>query len=255
MIVLLSPAKSLDFKTPAPFPEGSQPLFTAEAEVLVKKLRKLSAKKLSEMMDISDELALLNVERFADWKIEHTNTNSKQAMFSFNGEVYSGLNARSFTPEDIDFAQKHLRILSGLYGILRPLDYIHPYRLEMGSAFPVSAKAKNLYAYWNAKVTKEINRETTDIVVNLASVEYFKALDSKKLKKQVINCHFKDEKNGQLKIIQFFAKRARGMMANYIVKNKINTAEDLKGFDSEGYTFAPALSSESDLVFSRPEKV
>lgn len=255
MIVLLSPAKSLDFKSPAPVIDGSQPLFTSEAEVLVKKLRKMSAKKLSEMMDISDDLARLNVERFADWHIDHNSTNAKQAIFSFNGEVYSGLNANSLSLGDIDFAQKHLRILSGLYGILRPLDFIHPYRLEMGSPLPVSAKAKNLYAFWNTKVTNEINNEADDVVVNLASIEYFKSVDIKKLKKQVINCHFKDEKNGQLKIIQFFAKRARGMMANYIVKNKIITAEDLKGFDSEGYTFAPALSSERDLVFSRPEKV
>lgn len=254
MIALLSPAKSLDLKNPAPIAEATQPLFVPEAEVLIKKLRKLTPKKLGTLMDISDDLAQLNAARYADWAPEHTAESAKQAIYSFNGEVYVGLNAKDFTHAQAMTAQDKLRILSGLYGILRPLDLIRPYRLEMGTSIEISAKAKNLYQYWQKKVTEEINRSGTDLVVNLASAEYFKAVDAKKLNMPVVTCHFKDEKNGQIKIIQFFTKKARGMMARYIVQNNITRDEDLKGFDSEGYTFAPALSTDRDFVFTRLEQ-
>jgi uncharacterized protein len=253
MIALLSPAKSLDFKSPVPTEEFSQPAFLKEAESLINKLKKKKPSDLKEMMDISDALAELNVQRFSEWTIDHTSANARQAIFAFDGDVYDGLAARTFDEKTIRSANDRIRILSGLYGILRPLDAIMPYRLEMGSAFAPSAKQKNLSQFWQEKVTKELLATNTDLIVNLASAEYFKAVDLKKLTMPVVTCHFKEERNGQVKIVQFYTKKARGLMAAFIARHQIEKASDLRAFDSDGYLYQASLSTEKDLVFTRPQ--
>lgn len=264
MIVLLSPAKSLNY---APVAEQashlanlshSLPHFVQQPAQLATAARKLSAKKLSALMDISDDLAKLNVDRFKSWQTEYTPDNSKQAILAFDGDVYTGLQAATLSVDDLNWAQAHLGMLSGLYGVLRPLDLMQPYRLEMGSALATKigkTEHKNLYGFWGTQITEHLNErliETNcDVVVNLASQEYFKSVKKDALKARVIECVFEDEKNGKFKIISFFAKQARGLMARYIILNRITTPAKLKKFDLAGYAYAADASTEDRLVFRR----
>ncbi len=254
MKIVVSPAKSLDFETIVPTAKYSQAEFLAEAEIIQKKLKKQSPKKLGELMKISEKLSELNWQRNQDWKLPFTPENSRPAVYAFNGDVYTGLDAYTIPENKIDYMQNSLRILSGLYGLLKPLDLIQPYRLEMGTKFPV-ARAKNLHSYWKAKVTNAINEEITDdeLFVNLASNEYFAAVDAKKIKTTVVTPVFKDWKNDKLKVISFFAKKARGLMVRYIIDTEAKTIEDLKGFDYEGYSFSEEYSNleKNELVFVR----
>lgn len=264
MIVLLSPAKSLNY---APVAEQAShlvnlvhtlPHFVQQPPKLVSAARKLSAKKLSELMDISDDLAKLNVERFKAWQPEYTTQNAKQAVLAFDGDVYTGLQAATLSVDDLNWAQTHLGMLSGLYGVLRPLDLMQPYRLEMGSALATKTgktEHKNLYGFWGTEITEHLNErlaETkSDVVVNLASQEYFKSVKTDALKARVIECVFEDEKNGKFKVISFFAKQARGLMARYIILNRITTPAKLKKFNLAGYAYAADASTENRLVFQR----
>lgn len=253
MLVVLSPAKKLNEKRET-LPNSTTPIFIDEAEVLIKNLRKKSPKKLGELMKLSDNLAQLNVDRYYNWDKKHTVKNAKTAGLIFDGEVYTGLEAENFTKDEMNYAQKHLRILSGLYGVLRPLDLVHPYRLEMGTKLKVGSK-NNLYEYWGDKIVDFINKDLAQqneqVLVNLASNEYFKAINTKKLDAKVVTASFKDFKNGQYKSIMVYAKKARGMMANYIIKNKIEKVEDLIGFDTDGYCFNQEASTDKELVFLR----
>lgn len=252
MKIVISPAKSLDLETALPTKKHTQPAFQPEAERLNKLLKKKSAKGLSKLMHISDALASLNYERNQEWSLPFNTDNARPAMFTFAGDVYRGLDAFSMDESAIDFAQDHLRILSGLYGLLKPLDLMQAYRLEMGTKMPVGVK-KNLYEFWKDKITKQLNEELTsdDILVNLASNEYFKTIDTKKLKAQVITPVFKEFKNGQYKTIGTFAKPARGMMSRYLIDTQGTTIEDIKAFNKEGYGFSEELSTETELVFTR----
>lgn len=256
MLLLISPAKTLDFEKPAPRCNYSQPDFLKQSRQLIKELRSLSPMDISKLMHISDKLGELNFQRFAEWKTPFTEHNAKQALFAFQGDVYTGLEAETFNSTDLEFAQQHLRILSGLYGLLRPLDLMQAYRLEMGTNF-TNTRGKNLYAFWGDSITQAINTQLSqlesDVVVNLASNEYFSAVNRKTLKADIITPIFKDEKNGQYKIISFFAKKARGMMSAYIIRNRITQPEQIKHFDVAGYSFDKSLSSERDWVFTREE--
>jgi len=254
MIVLLSPAKSLDFESKAPFRKKSEPIFLSQAEQLNQRLRELSATELGKLMHISENLSNLNFERNQAWTMSNTKA-EKQCVFSFNGDVYQGLDANTFTKPQADFAQKHLRILSGLYGVLKPMDVIQPYRLEMGSRLCVNGH-KNLYQFWGSQITDALNEELngmrSKLVVNLASNEYFKSVKKKELVGELIEPQFKDWKNGQYKMISFFAKKARGLMSRYIINNKVKKAENLKGFDYEDYKWNAELSEASNgWVFTR----
>jgi len=254
MLIFLSPAKSLDYKTPPQVATHTLPVFLKQSEILIKQLRKLSPADIATLMDISDPLALLNFNRFADWSLPFTPQNAKQAALAFDGDVYDGLAAKSLSATDLDFAQQHVRILSGLYGILRPLDLMQPYRLEMGSKFANKA-GKDLYAFWGERLLDAINEELAKmprpIAVNLASEEYFKAALGRRIKGQVIQPVFEDWKSGRFKIITFFAKRARGLMTRYAVLNRLDQPEGLKGFDCDGYAFAGEASDDKTWVFRR----
>ena len=260
MLVLLSPAKSLNY---APVAEQASqlavlphtlPHFVQQTPKLVAAARKLSAKKLAALMDISDDLANLNVARFKAWQTEYTLENAKQAILAFDGDVYTGLQAPTLSLEDLGWAQEHVGMLSGLYGVLRPLDLMQPYRLEMGSALPTK-NASNLYGFWGTQITEHVNERLktiqSDIVVNLASQEYFKSIKVDALKARVIECVFEDFKNGKFKVISFFAKQARGLMARYIILHRITTPAKLKKFDLAGYAYAVGASTEDRLVFRR----
>ena len=252
MIVVLSPSKSMDME-PAKVKEFTQPAFLGQSRELVTAARKLSAADLMEFMQISEKLAKLNHKRFKEWKPPFTTGNAKQAVLAFTGDVYDGLDAPSLKKSDLTFAQEHLRILSGLYGLLRPLDLIQPYRLEMGR--PLKTRdATNLYAFWKETVTEELNRTPGALLVNLASQEYFKAVDKRKLDKQIVAPVFKDEKNGKLKVISFFAKKARGAMARHIIENRVTNTDGLLDFAADGYAYAPELSSPAEPVFTRAER-
>jgi cytoplasmic iron level regulating protein YaaA (DUF328/UPF0246 family) len=254
MLIFLSPAKSLDFKTPPHVTTFTQPAWLKDSEKLIKQLRKLSPADIANLMSLSDPLALLNFNRYADWSLPFTPENAKPAVLAFDGDVYDGLAAKTLSADDLDFAQRHVRILSGLYGILRPLDLMQPYRLEMGTRFANKA-GKNLYEFWGERLLKAINAELADmarpVVVNLASEEYFKAAVGRKIKGSVIQPVFEDWKSGQYKIISFYAKRARGLMTRYAVLNRLTEPEELKGFDSDGYAFVPDASDASTWVFRR----
>lgn len=257
MIHIISPAKSLDFETEPKVAVSSIPQFENQSAQIMKKLRGFSKNKLKDLMGISDNLAELNYHRNQYWTIStESKEMAKQAIYAFSGDVYTGLDAYTLSLTDIEYAQNHLRILSGLYGLLKPMDLILPYRLEMGTSIGI-AKSKSLYDFWNKLVTKELNESLKGhhekALINLASNEYFKAIDTKKLEGHIIHPVFKDEKNGKLKIISFFAKKARGLMSNYIIKNKISSVEDLKGFDYEGYHFDNKLSTDKELIFVRAE--
>lgn len=256
MKILLSPAKSLDFTKTFEQPEPTTATFLDQADYLAKKMQKLSSKKIGKLMHLSTDLADLNYERYQAWeKPEHKTENNLSCVFAFTGEVYKGLDAATLSTQELNQAQQQIRILSGLYGLLKPLDLIYPYRLEMGTSWSVTPKTKNLYAYWGDKIAKKLNEEMAesgeDTIVNLASGEYFKAVDKKKLKAKVITPVFKEFKNGEYKIVMIFAKHARGAMARYIVQQNIQNAEELKTYKVDGYTFDVNQSTENEWVFTR----
>lgn len=253
MLVLLSPAKTLDFESDIPNLEVSTPAFLDEAEYLNEKLRKLSTRQLGKLMNISSGLSDLNYERNQGFSIPFNEENARPAIFAFKGDVYTGLSVEELDQKDILYAQKHLRILSGLYGLLRPLDLMQAYRLEMGTKMKVTQKKDNLYKFWDKKITKAINEVGEDLIINLASNEYFKAVKPKFLEGKVISPRFLDSKGGEYKMISFFAKKARGLMTRYIVQNRIEDIEDLKGFDLEGYTYNERLSEKMEPTFTREE--
>ena len=253
MLFVLSPAKTLDFETPCN-KEASYPKFQREALELIGVLKEKSPEEIQNLMDLSENLAELNAHRYQKFAKAKNTKRAKQAVYAFKGDVYVGLEAEELSDDDLLYAQEHLRILSGLYGILKPLDLIQPYRLEMGTRLAFD-DYRTLYAYWADKLSKELNKQSKKVanktLINLASQEYFKAVDLKALKMNVIDVEFLDNKNGQYKIISFFAKKARGLMAQYIIKNRIENVEDLQGFDYEGYFYDADASSESKLIFKR----
>ena len=256
MLTVISPAKTLDFESPLPTEAFSQPDFLKQSKQLINELRALSPDDISKLMKISPALGELNYERFMNWRAPFSPDNARPAVLAFKGDVYQGLDAQAFGKRDFNYAQKHLRILSGLYGLLRPLDLIQPYRLEMGTRFE-NSKGKDLYTFWDEQITNAINTALEDAktttLVNLASNEYFKAVKKKSLEADIVTPVFKDQKNGQYKIISFYAKKARGLMSAYIVKNRVKTLEDLKAFDWEGYQYQPSQSSANELIFTREE--
>ncbi len=252
MLVIVSPAKKLDFESSAPISDYVEPKFIEKSEVLIKELKKCSPAEISKMMKLSEALTNLNVGRYKSFKTPFTPENAKQAIFSFKGDTYVGLDAESLNKTQIKYAQNHLRILSGLYGVLSPLELIQPYRLEMGTKFSCNG-SKNLYEFWKEDLTAELNTilKKEKILVNCASGEYSGAVDFSRLNGEVVTPVFKDKKNDQYKIIGLFAKRARGMMARFIIENKVTEMEALKGFDSDGYKFNPSMSEGNELVFTR----
>jgi len=254
MLIVISPAKSLDFESPLTTSHFTMPEMLDDSEKLLPKLRKMKPKQLSELMGISTALGLLNYERFQTWNQPFTTENARQAILAFNGDVYQGLDAKTLTENQLLYLQKKLRILSGLYGVLKPLDLMQPYRLEMGTKLKVQ-RSEDLYAFWKNKITPKIaeaiKESGSDVLVNLASNEYFKSIDPKKLGVEIVTPDFKDLKNGTYKMISFYAKRARGLMTRFIVENKIEKVEDLQAFDAEGYIFNPRFSKPGKPVFTR----
>lgn len=254
MLIILSPSKTLDLASASSTALSSQPLFPKEVAKLVRQLKKLSLSKLEEMMKISTKLAWLNQQRFALWCPEFTTANANPALFSFKGEVYHGLDAPSLSSADAEYAQHHLRILSGLYGVLRPLDLIQPYRLELETAFRIG-KHDNLYHFWKQKITRQIAADLkesgSNLLINLASLEYSSAIDLKKLKANIVAPQFLERRNDSYQMITVYAKKARGLMARYILEYRITSEEDLRGFDSEGYCFDNNLSKPGSPVFTR----
>ena len=254
MIFVLSPAKSLDFETPPALASFSQPEFLDRARPLMHCLRELAPHQLAELMGISDKLSVLNAGRNAEWATPFTPDNAKQAVLAFDGDVYDGLAAPAMSPDDLAFAQDHLRILSGLYGLLKPLDLIQPYRLEMGTRLGNPA-GRDLYAYWGDSLARALNAQLDEdaepALVNLASEEYFKAVDARRIRHKLIHPVFEDWKNGRYKIISFYAKRARGLMARYAITRRLDDPEALKDFDLDGYAYVPEVSDDSTWMFRR----
>jgi uncharacterized protein len=254
MLIVISPSKTLDFEKHITSQLYTQPEFIKESSVLIKPLRKLSIDQLINLMDISPKLAHLNQERYFLWRPEFTPETACQALYAFRGDVYLGLDADTLLPSDIEVAQDKLRILSGLYGVLRPLDLIRPYRLEMGIQLSVG-KSRNLYEFWQKKITAKIRKDLdisgSNLLINLASVEYFKSVDSKKLKAEIVTPEFREAKEGTYKMVSFFAKKARGMMTRFILQNGIDSEEQLQAFDKEGYCFNGRLSEKGRPVFTR----
>ena len=254
MLFLLSPAKTLDYESPLPPVQASAPQFVAQSADLISTLKKKTPKQIAALMDLSAPLAQLNADRFKAWSPVFTPDNARPAVLAFNGDVYEGLDAKSLKPKDLQWAQNHLAILSGLYGVLKPLDLMQPYRLEMGTALK-HGKAKSLYQFWGSQLAQHLNaqlaKEKDPVIVNLASQEYFKAVDRQVLQARVIECVFQDHKNGQYKIISFFAKRARGLMARFAIQHQLKTPQALQNFNLEGYALAPSVSSDDTLVFRR----
>ena len=254
MLVVISPAKSLDFETKPVITDYSIPEFTEEAEALINKLRKMKPAKIQNLMGVSPKLAQLNFDRFQNWQLPFGTDNAKQAVLAFTGDVYQGLDAKTLSNEQLKYSQNHLRILSGLYGVLKPLDLMQAYRLEMGTKFSIARK-KDLYAFWKLKIVPKINEAVkesgTNILINLASNEYFKSIDVKKLDPEIVTPEFKEGRNGTYKMISLFAKKARGLMTRFILENKISDPEDLKAFDSDRYMFNTYLSQKNKLVFTR----
>jgi cytoplasmic iron level regulating protein YaaA (DUF328/UPF0246 family) len=257
MITLISPAKTLDFESPTVEKTCTEPEFLFLSNSLIAGLSKLTIDEISKLMGISEKLAVLNSERYKSWNIKHEYTNAKQAILAFKGDVYEGMKAWDYTKEDFIYAQKNLRMLSGLYGLLRPLDLIQPHRLEMGTVYANPA-GKDLYAFWGDRLCKTINRELkasgSKFLINLASQEYFKSTQPKNLEGQIISPVFKDEKNGKFKIISFYAKKARGMMASHLIKNRIDSMDGLRKFNDSGYEFEPSESTDLQPVFLRSEQ-
>ncbi|MDP5292123.1 peroxide stress protein YaaA [Oceanimonas sp. CHS3-5] len=257
MLIVVSPAKTLDYDTPPVIADYTRPELLEHSAELIERARELSPAEIGKLMKISDKLAGLNAARFADWQPEFTPANAKQALLAFKGDVYTGLDAETLSADDFAFAQTHLRMLSGLYGVLRPLDLMQPYRLEMGTKLD-NARGKDLYAFWGNIITDTLNRAMAEqgdnVLVNLASNEYFKAVKPKQLEGQIVTPVFKDAKNGQYKIISFYAKKARGMMARYIIENRLTEVSQLTAFDTAGYYFVDSESTATELVFRREEQ-
>ncbi|MFQ3277458.1 MAG: cytoplasmic iron level regulating protein YaaA (DUF328/UPF0246 family) [Colwellia sp.] len=256
MLLVVSPAKKLDFESPLATDKFSQASLLEQSQLLMNDCIKLSPSDIASLMKLSDKLAGLNAARFGEWSLPFTQDNARQAILSFNGDVYTGLDAQSFSDEDFDFAQQHFRILSGLYGLLKPLDLMQAYRLEMGCKL-ANSRGDNLYQFWGEIITNELNKTLSelgaDVLINLASTEYFKSVKKQSLKATIITPVFKDFKNGQYKIISFFAKKARGLMARYIIQNKLTAFEQIKSFDLAGYQYNEAMSKDNDWVFTRKE--
>lgn len=254
MLVILSPAKTLDYASPVPDLPLTTPAFLAQTEALIGLLRDLSVQDVATLMDLSDKLAALNVARYAEWSPTFTAANSRAAVLAFKGDVYAGMEAWTFSARDHAFAQRHLRILSGLYGLLRPLDRLQPYRLEMGTAL-ANPRGRNLYAFWGDTIAAALNAalagQGDDVLVNLASEEYNRAALTPALKARVITPQFREEKDGKFKMVSFYAKRARGRMAGWIVRNRVNDPAALAGFEEDGYALNAALSVEGAPVFTR----
>jgi uncharacterized protein len=256
MLFLLSPAKSLDYDTPLNGQPHTAPLFVKQSKELIALLRDYSPQQIAGLMDLSDKLSTLNVARYAAWSSRATEKNARQAALTFNGDVYDGLQAKTLGADDLTWAQDHLCILSGLYGVLRPLDLMQPYRLEMGTALK-GPHGGNLYRFWGSQIADYLNtrlrKDASPVVVNLASNEYFKAVDTKALKGRVVECVFQEYKDGQYKVISFFAKKARGLMARYAIERKLMTPEQLRHFDVDGYAYTAAESTSDRLVFRRKQ--
>lgn len=256
MIIVLSPAKSLDYETPAHVSKHTIPDFVDEATQLVEQLRGYSPQQLASLMDISDALARLNFQRYADWSPKFGTDNAKPAVLAFNGDVYEGFDAKTLSAADLDYAQRHVRVLSGLYGVLRPLDLLQPYRLEMGTRLP-NPRGKDLYAFWGERITDALNVQlqrnarASRVLVNCASTEYFKSVRPKRLDARIVTPVFEDWKGGRYKIISFHAKRARGLMARFAVEHRLDSPDLLKEFAAEGYAFDAAASNDSTFVFRR----
>ena len=253
MILVISPAKTLDITGP-PYPDHTLPEMLDQSLLLLDKLKKLTPGQVGELMKISEKLARLNWQRYQDFALPFSLDNARQSLLAFKGAVYGGLAAETFRKDDLDFAQDHVRILSGLYGVLRPLDLIQPYRLEMGTKFG-AGRARNLYEFWETRVTEALNRglrhDKLPLLVNLASDEYFKVIQPKILKGPILKISFKENRNGSYKVVGIHAKRARGLMVNYMVTNRLAEKDDLQGFDCEGYAFNSGLSNDNELVFCR----
>ena len=254
MLMVISPAKTLDYETPPATQRFTQPLYLDHSQALIGQLRELSPQQIGELMHLSDKLSGLKAARFGSCTTAFTPENAKQALLAFKGDVYTGLNAVDFSEADFDYAQNHLRMLSGLYGLLRPLDLMMPYRLEMGTKL-ANARGKDLYAFWGTRISEWLNEalaaQGDDVLLNLASNEYFSAVKKSALNARIINTEFKDLKNGQHKIISFYAKKARGMMSRFVIKERINCPEQLKQFDAQGYYYSAEQSKPDLLVFLR----
>lgn len=257
MLAIISPAKTLDFETEISGFSCTQPSLTQYSQQLIDICKQLSPAEVGSLMSISDKLAALNVARFADWQLTHNTENSKAALFAFKGDVYTGLDAESLTVEQVHYAQQHLRMLSGLYGLLKPLDLMQPYRLEMGTKL-ANSKGKDLYAFWDNIITDRlqsaIDEQGDQILINLASDEYYGAVKAKNLKATIIKPIFLDEKNGKFKVISFYAKKARGLMVRFILEHQPTEIEQLKAFNYGGYWFDEESSSETEFVFKREEQ-
>ncbi len=254
MIVLMNSSKTLDFGQQTRISKQTTPEFGKDAAILVKKLCTLSKSDFAKVMKVSEKLADLNLERYANWQRDLKSTNGKQALLAFKGDIYSGMEVDNYKTKDFEFAQKHVRILSGLYGILRPLDLMQPYRLEMATKLNTS-RGKNLYQFWgnkiNSSLKKMLKHEKSGVLVNLCSLEYFKSTQPKDLDARIISPVFKEYRDGAYRFVTIFAKKARGMMCNYIIQNQLTYVEELKSFNVEGYKFKPTISSENELVFTR----
>ena len=254
MLTVISPAKTLDYDTPPVTERFTLPQYLDDSQALIQQLRELSPAQISELMHLSDKLAGLNAARFGSWTPDFTPANAKQALLAFKGDVYTGLDAESLGEEDFSYAQDHLRMLSGLYGLLRPLDLMQPYRLEMGTKL-ANARGKDLYAFWGTRISEWLSEaladQGDDVLLNLASNEYFSAVKRTALNARIINTEFKDQKNGQYKIISFYAKKARGLMSRFVIQEKINDPALLKQFDVQGYRFSAEQSKPDNLVFLR----
>ncbi|AZI49858.1 peroxide stress protein YaaA [Pantoea agglomerans] len=257
MLMVISPAKTLDYESPLATTRFTQPALLEKSQQLIEIARELSPASIASLMGISDKLAHLNAERFNSWQPDFSPKNARQAILAFKGDVYTGLQAETFSDQDFDFAQQHLRMLSGLYGVLRPLDLMQPYRLEMGIRLANPA-GKDLYTFWGDLITETLNaalaEQGDEVLINLASDEYFRAVKPKTLRAQMIKPVFLDEKNGSYKVISFYAKKARGLMSRYVIQQRLTKPEQLKAFDLDGYRFDAASSSESELVFKRAEQ-
>ncbi len=256
MLLVVSPAKKLDFESHLVTTKTSQATLLEHSAILIERCIKLSPDQIASLMKLSDKLSGLNAARFGEWTLPFTPDNSRQAVLAFNGDVYSGLDANSFSDDDFDFAQQHFRILSGLYGLLKPLDLMQAYRLEMGTKLD-NVRGSNLYQFWGEIITHELNKALSeqgdDVLINLASNEYFKAVKKKSLNATIITPQFKDWKNGQYKMISFYAKKARGLMARYIIQNQLTDVEQLKNFDLAGYQYNNNLTQNNEWVFTRKE--
>ncbi|WP_312050961.1 peroxide stress protein YaaA [Acinetobacter schindleri] len=258
MLALISPAKTLDYESSLPTDQYTQARLLEHSQELIEVASKLSATEISSLMSVSEKIANLNVERFRDWQPEFDLSNARQAIFAFKGDVYTGLDAYNLKDHDISYAQEHLRMLSGLYGLLRPLDLMMPYRLEMGTKL-ANSRGHNLYEFWGHTITELINYDlaaaNSELLINIASDEYYKSVKENKIQAEIIKPVFLDQKNGKYKVISFYAKKARGLMARFIIENQIDRVEDLKGFNTEGYYFDAESSLKGELVFKRDEQL